>query len=484
VPAFAVFVPASAYALGWALQGRAVAVVAALLAVWAPLTGDQSLSVVQQPRYYVTLIALPALWLLLTSAPQDAVVSWLVVAVFVLIALLHSTYVIPAFVTAVAIAVVRPETRRAVATGAAAAAVVIGVTYLVTLYGVARPTPPTIPGKNFFIVDRHRLALSGDLVFHQRAELLIALVAMAWLAARRPAAPIGRLAFAGAAEYLLITIPGLVKALSLVLGQGQAVRFWEMVPWPYLLAWAVVALARRPLLAVLVAAPLTLLVKGSSLLEGHSATVVALAGCALLLVAVLAGVARRRRAVPARPWRSPGPAAVAVVTLAVMAGALHASGREVVDLVRTGRPQPTVTDRPTPAALAFLRSGDRPLSVVLAPYRANRANWYAGLSYELVGEAGAYTVAMSDYHTQADPKDHPDARRAAVDRFLRAATPAAVRDRILDRYRVRYVVVEPRRSPALVRALGRDPRLRLVFRDRRPPPGYAGLAIWRVAPTA
>jgi hypothetical protein len=192
----------------------------------------------------------------------------------------------------------------------------------------------------------------------------------------------------------------------------------------------------------------------------------------------------RRRGWPQRPrWAprgSPGWIAVGLVTVGFMLGSLHKNDTPVWFAIRNGRIQPGVTDRPTPAAVSFLESGDRRLSVVLAPYHADHANWFAGMSYELVGEAGVYTVAMSHYHTQADPKDHPGQRRADVDAFLRPGTSNARRNAILTRWRVDFVAVERTAPPTLLRELAADPRLHQVFADPPAVPTYASLIIWQV----
>jgi hypothetical protein len=87
---------------------------------------------------------------------------------------------------------------------------------------------------------------------------------------------------------------------------------------------------------------------------------------------------------------------------------------------------------------------------------------------------------MSHYHTQADPKDDPNQRRAAVDRFLNPAATNAERNEIIERWKVGFVAVKRSEPPALIRELRLDPRLREVYSDPPNVPGYASLIVWQV----
>ncbi len=84
-------------------------------------------------------------------------------------------------------------------------------------------------------------------------------------------------------------------------------------------------------------------------------------------------------------------------------------------------------------------------------------------AYTMSGRASVYVVAVNEGHMRAEPKIDPPRRRADVNRFLDPATPEAVRDEIMGRYDVRYVIVAED-SPALG-ALRADPELHEVYND-------------------
>jgi hypothetical protein len=481
VPAYAVFIPLAAYALGYVIGGRLTGLVAGLLITWASITGEQALTVAQQPRYYASLVIVPLVWTVLVAGDPSRQLTAVVVALLLLISVVHSTYVVPMVITAAVIAFLRPAMRKPVLIGAAASAAVVGVVYAITILGAPRSPPPYRPNLEFQMFHGHRIAVSGWIIFHGRPELLLALAAIAVLLLRL-GTPVGWLAAAGAVEYLLVAVPGLLWPLMAIVGEGQAERYWEEITWVWLLAAMIVVLARAaPLVTIPVAAAGSYLVARSRVLPTEHATRIAWLGVVVVLAAIVIAVRRHGRPWPRRTAVGPASAlAVFGVLVAVMLGSLWKNYSTVKFSIQNGRLQPSVTDQPTPAALQFFTTGNRRLSVVLASYTASQANWFAGLSYQLVGEAPVYTVAMSHYHTQADPKDNPNQRRAAVDRFLSPAATNAERNAIIERWKVGFVAVKRTEPAALISELRRDPRLREVYSDPPSVPGYASLIVWRV----
>jgi hypothetical protein len=95
------------------------------------------------------------------------------------------------------------------------------------------------------------------------------------------------------------------------------------------------------------------------------------------------------------------------------------------------------------------------------------------------GRASVYVVAVNEGHMRAEPKLDPPARRAAVDRFLDPATSDEARNAVLDRYHVRYVMVE--RDSEISARLASDPRLQQVFVDGDDTPAVKR-TIFRVLP--
>jgi hypothetical protein len=188
--------------------------------------------------------------------------------------------------------------------------------------------------------------------------------------------------------------------------------------------------------------------------------------CALVAVAGL-GIALwlivTRRRVRAVPHLAAG--ALPVLLLAVGLLAVPALGHDYSRKPAAGRPGVSRQ------AIDYLRAHDQaPFPVVLADLRP---------AYTLSGEAAVYVVAVNEGHMRAEPKLDPPARRAAVDRFLDPATSDGARNAVLDRYHVRYVMVE--RDSEISARLASDPRLQQVFVDGDDTPAVKR-TIFRVLP--
>jgi hypothetical protein len=490
-PFFALMLPLVAYAVGYRVNGRVSGCVTALVAMWFAITGELVLSTAQQPRYYVTLVALPAVLLLVLEQidrPSIVTATLLVTGVLV-ITVCHLTYTPPLLAALVVLALLNPELWRPTLVACGASIVVFGVIYLTAVHGSTPNTAALIPPGSFVRLGDHRIALSGFQIFNHRAEGVLALCAAIW-GVRRPRTPLGILSILTAVIYLVCTIPGVTPALALVVGPGQAHRYEEMLPWPYVLGPAIVLLARsRYAWAVIAAAAVaSFVLERADLLIGNAATGIAFLGAIVLVIVAVRGIARSRRHRRPEAERPDGGGnellvglAALVLGFAVLVGSVSEHAHAVASSFVDGRPQPTVGDRLSPGVLSYFRSQGQPLPVVLAPFGANEVNWYSGIAYELVGAAPVYAVALSTFHTQSERKDHPRARRADVKTFLDPATSQAERHAILERWDVTHVVVDLRAGPpALLRQLDADPALRRVYEDPPSPSDYARLRVYEV----
>jgi hypothetical protein len=489
VPAFAALVAVVAYVVGSALAGRTAGVLTVVLVVYTTITGDLVLSVVQQPRYYVTFVALPVLWLAVVHTkeqPTKASAGLVLATVFVITAT-HSTYAPPAIVMLAAVSVFYPKLWRLTAAAALVAGATLGWIYAEALWGAPRYRQQTVPAGEFLTVAGHRVALSGEQLFNHRPEYVLALIAIGWFA-RQHRTRLGALAVMAAAAYLLAAVPGPIAALTTSLGAGQAQRYWEEIPWIYILAPAATLLARQQPKALPVIIIASVALAQADVLDGLAATSISLVAAIILLTLVIRAL-RNDRAAPPGPsipptWRRTllWPAAF---TVAVLAGSLSVHARMVATSLIHGKIQPTVSDQLTAGALGYFRTYDHELPVVLAPFQATPANWYSGISYELVGNASVYTVAVSSYHTESEPKDHPIQRRRDVARFLNTHTTNPIRNEILAAYHVNYVAINTKTSPApLIAALNADPELKLVYTDSATSAQEACLEVWLVNPNA
>jgi hypothetical protein len=491
VPLFGLMLPLVAYAVGARVAGRLAGVITALLALWLSITGVQALSTAQQPRYFVTLVAFPALLLLLLEQQRwrSRVIESLVVATVIVITVCHLTYVPPLLIGLVVIAAFNPELWRATIASTVASLVVVAIIYLTAVHGSGPSPPVKVPDGVFVTAGGHRIMLSGSQVFNHRAEAVLGLVAVIW-AVRRPRTPLGMLALLTTVIYLMCTIPGVTTVFSALVGPGQAGRYWEMLPWPYILGPAIVlaARSRNAVIVIGIAAIVSLVLERTSLLYANAATVISSLGLLVLIASVVQAIARsRRRRRPSHEYnegRGTGASLALALGLAaaVLIGSISEHAHEVSASTIYGKGQPNTVDQPTPGVLRFFRSRPGPLPVVLSPFGARWTNWYSGIAYELVGESPVYAAAISNYHTESERRDQPARRRLDTARFLRPGTSRAERQAILARWHVSYVAVDLNNaSPRLVRELDADPALRRVHTD--PPHAdskFARLAVWRV----
>jgi len=87
--------------------------------------------------------------------------------------------------------------------------------------------------------------------------------------------------------------------------------------------------------------------------------------------------------------------------------------------------------------------------------------------YELVGEAPVYAVAMPEARTRAEPRIDTERRRQDGAAFFDPASSQQMRDDILRRRDVDYVLVDRQTQSDVLPQLLEDPMLREVYRGRR-----------------
>jgi hypothetical protein len=479
-PAFAFLIPIAAYGLGRTAAGRAGGVATAVLSVWGAMTVQGYLSYVQQPRYVVTFVVLPVflMLLILASLKKSWVLEAAIGVTLLLVAVLHLTYTPPLLLMLGVVAVMFRHLRLLLAWSMLACGMFAAVIYLAAIRGGERLGPQPVSAINFVIIRGDRVALSGFELLQRRPEYLIAALA-ALVLVRHARSAIGILALCTVAMLALTALPGPLYLIQAVTGPGQALRYGEVVPWAYLLGPALVTFARRKVLWVIVLAVVSVIAAKSGVLHGHLATPLTVVIGVLSLVAVVAALAGRPRRWPSTVGAGSGGWTLALLA-AVMLGPLLTTGRAEVHKVIHGKPSGYLTNMPTPGAISFLRAHQANLPVILAPYKAGTGCWYTGMAYELVGNAAVYTVAISSFHTESEPRDAPTRRRRDVDTFLNPTTAPSVRDAILRRYDVGYVVIDLKQAPsALISQLSADPSLHQVYRDPPTSDEYARFVIYQ-----
>jgi hypothetical protein len=110
---------------------------------------------------------------------------------------------------------------------------------------------------------------------------------------------------------------------------------------------------------------------------------------------------------------------------------------------------------PEPVVGFFRQHDGAPFPVVLAE---------SYIDYQLAGEATVYPMALPLERARGEPRNMPVARKRAVNIALAPGTSPSARAAILDRFHVRYLLVNTRTTPRAVAALSADPGLREVFR--------------------
>lgn len=493
-PVFAFLVVTAVYGAGRALGGPAVGALSAALAGWDAATRIY-LGLIFEPPFFTFAVLFPAAIVVLAGLhrePRSLVWRvWAVVAAAE-VALIHPTYSIALAPLVVAVLVLAPRAWPAAVGALAATAAVAGWVYLVALSGGEQRTVFAGTPNQFVVLHGHSISSSGQALLAHRVELLPALIGMLVILARRRSP--GLLAAAMlACTLVLVAFPGAGVLTTAAIGGGQAERLWNALPWMFVTAVVVVAAGRRlrsPGRLALAAAALAV---GSVLLE-HAGFLWGMGGprssipgevlhplVSVFTLPDLAVAATALAAAGLLVWRLVGrvdnrplplggirPVAAVVLLVALMAGPVARDGTRVrLTIEHTAAVSPA-SNEATPGLIAFLRSRARtPFPVVLAPF----AEPNDGIAYQLVGQATVYTVAISQAHSRATPRDDPERRRTDVNTFLDPRTTEAAREQLLNRYDVDYVVFDVRTgSPAVLASLRADPGLDVVYSD---PPGAA-----------
>jgi hypothetical protein len=494
-PAFGFLVPLAAYGAARSMASMPVAIAAGVFACWDAMSRIAVLGLVKQPPYFTFLVIFPAtivlLNLLYRNRDRRIWWSWTVIAAAE-VAILHPTYSVMLFPLILAAVVLRPRAWPVLAAAIGVTLFVDVWIWAVAIHGGERVT--LFPGypHEWMVLNGHDIATSGLMIVAHRPEVVVGLVAAVVILFR------GRSPWHLPAAMVVTTLatiatPGAGLVLRHVIAGGQIARFSKVPPAMLVTAIALGILAtwlrgRRLLLWATAAgiAVASVAMEHWGLLWGYGTVTLSRHGEVLhpvvwiftgpdlfVVIVTLAGlVALAVRALDRdRSVRALGvaPAAAPVLLLlfALMVGPLGQYGWAVRDILRDGSYRTyhsPLANRLTPGLIDYFHDhATTPFPVVMAPFREPPAD---GISYQLVGRADVYTVALLETHTRATPKDHPHARRLQVLRFYSPTTTERERRAIMRRDNISYVVFSKKTQPAAVlRQLASDPTLVKVYED-------------------
>jgi hypothetical protein len=288
-----------------------------------------------------------------------------------------------------------------------------------------------------------------------RGYVLVAVVALVLLVRFRDMLPA-----AGAMLGLLVVLllPGLNTLIIAVVGMGQFHRFWQVLPWPEVLAVAACLSARwlgvrRGLVAALLLAALLMWLRGLADFWRTPTSIVVV----LALLAVAAALLPRPRKMVERgaSWLA------ALLVAAVLVAPIHHGGDRVLDSARAGPHRTLRADlvtQITPDVARYFRRLTGPAPVVLG--EEHRV-------FELVAYANVYAVALPESRSRAEPKVDTTGRLDDEQRFFDPATTIADRRGILRHWNVNYVLVDLKDQAAIAPAILGQPGLRIVYRGPR-----------------
>ena len=477
VPACAFLVPAAVYAAGRILGGMPAGIAVVGFVVWDAISSSGGvLDSSEQPGGIVFRIVVPVCIALIVEAvrldDEPRTEGALVAAVLVAV-LAHPTYVMPvlAMITAAVIAR-RGRGWRAMTGAYAVSAVTLGVIWFAAIRGTGGAAGTRLDPGGFALLGSHPLIRDGDIVIEGRLAVLLGLLAIplliaAWRGTHTLAGAIG------AGALAVLCLPGLPALLAPLIGPHQVGRLRGALPWPELLALLLVLLAATwPgrvwwIAAGLAAASLGVAWLGDDAAIAQTALLAGIAVAGVVLVDPPGGLrpAGDVRGAPrgacvagggdgrcgAGRLRLDGRPGDAVHVPAWHAGGCPAPAVERADRLHAPPRRAAVPGRPGSARERARQRLHRPR---LQPGRPG---------------IGRCRLAAGRPHARRAgqrPRTAPVGHR----RLLRPVdTPGRQRE-ILDRYDVRYVVVDapltPRAAEAVATRAGADPGVRRPDRPR------------------
>jgi hypothetical protein len=464
-PLCALLTMLGAFALARSLTGwRTAGYLAAAVLGWDLCTLINGLiQQVNQPPVFTFFVLIPAALLLFVAAMHGSrSAAWSSMAAVSVIAFVHPTYAAPCLAIAAGIALgswrahlrMPPVALEALGASLLASAAIALWIWWVAIDGGTRRAIITHSDEFLHHGARALLMYPWAPVFG-RGYVLVAIVCCVLLVRFRDLLPT---AGAMLAPLAMLLLPGVSTAILALSGMGQFHRYWQVLPWPAVLAAGacVVAGLIGPWRALPLAAVLTVLMlylrDQSSFWRAPTSYVVV----AALIAVIVALVPRPRRMVESGPWWL-----AAILVAAVMYGPVKRGEARVVDEVRAGPHRPARSDlatQLTPDVWTWFRRLHGSPPVVLG--EEHRV-------FELLAYANVYAAALPEARSRAEPKVDTEMRRELVDRFFTPGASTTERDTILRKLDVNYVLVDKQGQASVAPEILALPGLQVVYRGPR-----------------
>ncbi len=472
LPVCALLAMLGAFAFARSISGwRTAGYLAAALLAWdlCSLLNGLVMQINQPPVFAFFVLTPGALLLFVAALRGSRSAAWGAMAAVGVISLVHPTYAVPCLAIAAGIAVgswrahmrMPPIALEALATSVVVSALVAAWIWWVAIDGGHRRSVIT-HADEFVHRGAHAYLMYPWAPVYGRGYVLVAVLSLALLVRFRDLLPA---AGAMLGLLLLLLVPGVNTAVIAVVGMGQFHRFWQVLPWPEVLAVAACVAARwlgmrRGLAAAVLLAVVLDWLRGDAGFWRLPTSVLVVAG---LIAVAVALVPRPRRMVDQGAWWI-----AAALAAAVLVAPIRHGGQRVYDSARAGPHRTLRADLVTQLTPDVSRFFDRlhgsPPVVLGEEHRV----------FELVAYANVYAAALPESRSRAEPKVNTTERLADERRFFDPATTIAARSQILRHWNVRYVLVDMVGQVAIAPAILSQPGLQIAYRGPR-------FAILRVA---
>ncbi|HEY0386863.1 MAG TPA: DUF6541 family protein [Gaiellales bacterium] len=465
LPLCAFLAMTGAFAVARSLTGwTAAGYLAAAVLAWDLVTLINGLIMqVNQPPVFTFFVLTPAALLLFIGAMRGSrSAAWAAMAAVTVIALVHPTYAAPSLAIAVGIALgswrahvrMPPVALEALGASFVASGAVAAWIWWVAIDGGQRRHVITHSDEFLHHGARAILMYPWAPVFG-RGYVLIAVLGLVLLVRYRDMLPA---AGAMLAPLALLLVPGVSTAVLAVSGMGQFHRFWQVLPWPEVLAAAACVVAGllgwRRGLALAIA--LAVVMDVARVQHGFWRQPTSIIVIAALIAVLITLVARPRKIVDAGPWW-----VSSLLVAGIMLGPVWHGYDRVWNEAKAG-PHRQVRDDLrtvlTPDVWRYFRRLHGPPPVVLG--EDHRV-------FELLAYADVYAAALPEARSRAEPKVDTQGRLQDEVRFFDPTTAPAERTALIHRLHAGYVLLDTEGQSDVAPQILSQPGLRLVYRGPR-----------------
>jgi len=465
LPLCAFLTMTGAFAVARSLTGwRTAGYLAAAVLAWDLVTLINGLIMqVNQPPVFTFFVLTPAAIALFIAAMRGSrSAAWATMAAVTVIALVHPTYAAPSLAIAVGIALgswrahlrMPPVALEALAASFVACAAVGAWIWWVAIDGGHRRQIITHSDEFLHHGARAILMYPWAPVFG-RGYVLVAIVGLILLVRYRDMLPA---AGAMLAPLVLLLLPGLSTVVLAASGMGQFHRFWQVLPWPEVLAATACVVAgllgwRKGIPLAIVMAVLMDYLRTDHTFWRQPTSIVVVAALLGVLVAL---VPRPRKIVEAGPWWLSS-----LLIAGVMLGPVWHGGGRVWDEADAGPHRPVRDDLRTvltPDVWGYFRRLHGSPPVVLG--EDHRV-------FELLAYADVYAAALPEARSRAEPKVDTAARLHDELTFFDPDTSPAERTRLIERLHADYVLLDTQGQSGVAPQILSQPGLSVVYRGPR-----------------